>query len=264
MRKYWEYFKIGYQTMTVYRGQMIFGLLRHLIVVLMAVILWGIIFKNKISISGFDFRSIVTYYILVEIVDIFYSTTPARVLTRDINTGDLSNYLTKPINYWCYLLFYALGTQIGYVSFSLIFLILSFVIFPSAFFIQTSLLHILAFLLLVVVCSLIYFQIFFIVGSLTFWISETTHFRSGIKNLLGVFGGRWVPLVFFPLWAQNLLNLTPFPYLFNAIVRTYQGAVDYGQIITYFSNSIFWLLILFGVSTILWRKGQINYAAYGK
>lgn len=143
MRKYWEYFKIGYQIMMAYRGQIIFGTFRHLIVVLMAVILWATIFKNKTAISGFDFRSIVTYYILVEVVDIFYSTTPARVLTRDINTGDLSNYLTKPINYWSYLLFYTLGTQVGYVSISIVFLALSFLIFPAAFFIQTSLLHIL-------------------------------------------------------------------------------------------------------------------------
>ncbi|KKU90901.1 MAG: hypothetical protein UY21_C0015G0016 [Microgenomates group bacterium GW2011_GWA1_48_10] len=250
--------------MTTYRGQIIFGSLRHLTVVIMAVILWGTIFRGKQSVGGFDLGQIVTYYILVELIDIFYMTASARVLTRDINTGDLSNYLVKPINYWNYLLFYSYGNQLGYVSLGIVILLVASRILPSLFFVQTNIIFIIQTALLLSVSSMLYFQIFFLIGAMTFWLSDSSHFRSGVKQLIGVLGGRWAPLAFFPLWAQEILNYTPFPYLFNFVVKAYQGGLKPTEFLNLFCIELLWLGALLFVGRIVWKKGMISYASFGK
>lgn len=258
------FFKIGYQLMTIYRSTILFGTLRHLIIVFMAIILWAILFRQSTTIGNYTFSAIIAYYIMVEIIDIFYTTTAGRLMARDINRGDLSNYLVKPMSYWGYLLGYSFGSMTSYVSLSFLLLIGVIIIWPSFMLIQTNPFYSIATILSIFLSALIYFQIFYLVGCLTFWISDTNHFRSGIKQLLGVFGGKWVPLSFFPGWANTLLAFTPFPLLFTSVISIYQGRISAGEIITNLGKELGWLIILTAISKVIWDKGLQNYGAYGK
>jgi ABC-2 type transport system permease protein len=250
--------------MAAYRSGVFFGLLRHVIIVSMAIILWSVIYKYNRIIDGYDFKSIVTYYLFVEIVDIFYTTTSARVLSRDINKGDLNNYLLKPINYWSYIQFYSFGLMSNYVLFGILAFILGGIFFPQVIFFPTSPTLLILTVITLIISSVLYNQIFYLVGCLTFWISETSHFRSGIKQLLGVMGGRWVPLVFFPPFLTQVLDSTPFPYLFSYVFKIYNGSLNYIDTVNILSREILWLAALSIFGYLMWRKGIVKYEAFGR
>jgi len=264
MAKYWHYFKVGYLILSSYRSTVFFGLLRHFVIVSMSIFLWGTIFRQKSMIDGFDFRLVVTYYIFVEIIDIFYTTTAARVTSRDINKGDLNNYLTKPINYWAYLLFYGFGSMTNYVLLGIAAFIIGGLFFPNLIYFPTNYWLTPLTILIIIVSAILYNQIFYVVGLVTFWISDNSQFRSGIKQLVGVLGGRWIPLTFFPSSILTILSFTPFPFLFNYIFKVFSGSLSFGEIGALLTKELIWLAGLMWLGNILWKKGLKRYEAFGK
>ncbi|MDP1743496.1 MAG: ABC-2 family transporter protein [Candidatus Amesbacteria bacterium] len=263
MKKYWCFLKIGFQVSAAYPASIYFRVIRHSLLVLLFVLLWTALFKIKPEIGGFGLASITTYYILVEIIDIIYTQTPARMLNRDIKTGDLSNYLLKPLDYWKYLLFYTVGQQLSNSSLSILAALVVFIFFPGFVILPSSLIYFVGFFVFSFIAFLISHQILFIVGTWSFYVSEITHIRQGINQLMGLLGGRWIPLSFFPPLAISVLEQLPFTYLFNFPLKIFQQQVSVGQMGRALFVGIIWLTSFLIIGNITWKKGVEKYEAYG-
>ena len=263
MKKYWHFFKIGFQVSIAYPVSIIFRVLRHATLVTLFVVLWAALLQNKSEIGGFNLSSIVTYYMLVEIIDIIYTQTPARILSRDVQTGDLNNFLTKPINYWKYLLSYTVGQQLANSSLSILAVIGAFILFPNFVSFPKEPLYLFGFFVFSVCAFLISHQILFTVGTLIFHVSEIAHIRQGVNQLMGLLGGRWVPLSFFPPAIAGLLGLMPFSFLFSFPIRVFQQQVSFSQMSTALVVEIAWLGLLLFIGKNTWEMGVKKYEAYG-
>ena len=107
------------------------------------------------------------------------------------------------------------------------------------------------------------FEITFILGCLTFWISETDYFRGAIENLSLILGGLWVPVTFFPKEILKILDYLPFKYQYYFPVAIFQGKVMTGEIMRGLIIESIWIVILFFVLKTTWANGIKKYEGYG-
>ena len=238
--------------------------LRDVSGVLFFVILWAALFKTKAEISGFTFSAMVTYYILVKIIDQIYSYEPSRLINEDIINGDLSNYLTKPVKYFFYRLFFSIGRRFARVltSFTLIFLAFIFlpqwVVFPPNF---ESLLF---FIISAIFSWILLYELAFIVGTISFWTSGNDGLRTAFDQLIGLLGGIWVPLSLFPKQMADILNVLPFRYLYFQLVQIYQGKIIGDDLYFSVMIQVLWVAIFSLLCGYLWNRGLKKYESYGK
>jgi ABC-2 type transport system permease protein len=81
---------------------------------------------------------------------------------------------------------------------------------------------------------------------------------------MGLLGGRWIPLNFFPPVVANVFNLLPFMFLFSFPVQIFQGQISMGQILRSTAIEIFWLGLFLFIGKVLWKAGVKKYEAYGQ
>lgn len=264
MKKYWLVFQNSLQQSFTYRGEIIFRALRHLMILILFLSLWGAVFKTKSIIDGFNSQSIVTYYILVEIIDMIYTTKPAKILVQQIKNGDLSNYLIKPVNYYLQSFCQVLGEQVASSSLSILLVIVIFILFPNFVNFQSDLKLFTLFIISLTLAWIIYFQMFFLIGLSSLWFSETNYFRIGFEQLLRILAGKWIPLVFFSGVIASVIKVLPFQYLFNFIVNVYQGGISIEKIFYGLAIETVWLFMMLILGNIMWKKGLLKYESYGK
>ena len=112
----------------------------------------------------------------------------------------------------------------------------------------------------------IFFESLFIVNLVPFWIPEMAwglHFLF-IAIFVEFFSGSLFPLDILPTYIQNILNLTPFPYLIFFPIQIYLGKVGPWLILKGIVISLVWVFILQGILNYVWKKGLTIYQAEGR
>jgi ABC-2 type transport system permease protein len=264
MKKYWTSFKTSYQENITYRGSVFIRAIRDVLLTLFFVVLWGVLFQQKSVIGGYTFNSMVTYYILVRLMDQLYSFQTTRLLNEDIVSGDLSNYLSRPIKYTYYLMAYVLGRRIARTTITFLLVVFVFIFFNSYIALPPSLFNIAIFIPFAILSWLLFFEIAFILGVISFWFSEASDLRSILEHVILILGGLWIPLDLFPKNVEAILNLLPFKYLYGSLVQIYQGRLTNSELVTMFAIESLWVLFFHFFSQRLFAKGLRNYASFGK
>lgn len=264
MHKYLEVIKIAYSLQLAYRGGMLIRCVRDIVTVLFFVLLWSALFRKTSVIGGYTLPSIITYYIIARIIDQLYSYEPARLLSRDIRQGDLSNYLVKPWKYVLYLASYTFGRRFARTTFSFLAIGLVFVLVPQFVVLPSSILYLLYFIISAVLSWVLLFEMIFVLGALSFWISETGGIRTAFEQMTLVLGGLWVPLDLFPKNVLYFLSYLPFKYFYFNLVQIYQGKISSSQITSGIWIQIIWMAAFGLLTAFLWKKGIKVYGAFGK
>ena len=135
--------------------------------------------------------------------------------------------------------------------------------FPSHLLLPTQSVNGLFFVLSLIISFLLYFQIFFLVGSLTFFLSQTTFLRQGINQIAGVLGGKWIPIILMPVAAQSIIIYLPFRFLYDGPLKIFQEKMIQQDIILGLVTGSFWLLFFMILGRYVWGKGIKKYEAYG-
>jgi len=264
VRKYLRFIIVAFNVQMIYRGSMMLRGVRDVASVLFFVILWSALFKEQSVIKGFTFNAMVTYYILTKIIDQIYSYEPSRLMTRDILTGDLSNYLTKPMKYFAYMMFLSIGRRFARSFMSIVLVILAFVFIPQYVFVSPNASSFLFFCLSGFLSWLLLFECAFLLGTLSFWSSETSGIQTAFDQLVLVLGGSWVPLNLFPEAVTKITSILPFKYLYYNLVLVYQGKLSNNELVWQFAMQFFWVAVLFLCCYLSWKRGVKTYASFGK
>lgn len=263
MKKYWTTFKSSYQENITYRGSVFIRAVRDVLLTLFFIVLWSALFQQKSVIDGYTFKSIVTYYILVRLMDQLYSFQTTRLLNEDIVDGSLSNYLMKPINYTVYLASYVLGRRIARTTLTFFLIIAVFVFLNSYILLPSSILNLLIFIVFAVLSWILFFEIAFLLGVTSFWFSEASNLRNVLEHVILFLGGLWLPINLFPEKIAQILNILPFKYLYNSLVQVYEGKLSANELITMFVVELVWIVLFHILGKYLFSKGVKNYAAFG-
>lgn len=236
-----------------------------LISMLIAYSLWYSIFEyNKVSeLNGYTLPHIIFYYLMAPLIFRIAQGDTIGGISTEIYEGGLNKYLLYPINFLSYKITTYFANAFFYFLQLILILFLFQQFFDTSHIYQFSLIRFFQFFLVVILCTTCYFFLNSLSELTAFWADYIWSLGVMIRFGVAFLGGSMIPLAFYPVWAQNALAFTPFPYLIHFPIQVILNQVEP---LAYMQNIIilsFWILFFFLCSQYLWRKGQLQYSGIG-
>lgn len=267
MKKYLQIFKISFEEEFAYKLNFILWRFRNVIQILMTYFVWSMVYSDPGKIIfGYDRAKILTYVFGIMIVRALVMSARSMDVGNDISTGDLSNYLIKPMNYFKYFFTRDAASKLLNLVFAVVEFLLLFIILKPPFVFQTNLLSILGFLIALILAICIYSLILFLLSSIPFWVPElgwSSQFLVAVV-IVEVLSGMVFPINILPHVLQSIILATPFPYLIYFPVEVYLGNVTGWAMFGGIMVAAAWAGILWLSLNIVWKKGLKVYQAFGR
>ena len=101
MQTYWHIFSVGVQSTLSYRVNFLVRALFNLVPLVAIISMWRAIYAGKSGdIAGYSLAAMVSYYVLVTIVEATTAVTEDDwQIAAEIKDGQIGQFLTRPIDY---------------------------------------------------------------------------------------------------------------------------------------------------------------------
>jgi ABC-2 type transport system permease protein len=265
MNKYWHVINIGIQNTLVYRMNFFFRSTFALIPLFATISLWRAIYSGKEgSIAGYTLAQMISYYLVVTIVDSLTAVTEDDwQIAADIKDGNISQFLLKPMDYLAYrLCLYGAGRLI-YTVCALV-PVTVFILFQGRYFqLPADAAAIGLFGVSLVLTGLLQFLISFTMALLAFWVLDVSTFIFILFAFEYIAGGHLFPLDVLPPAINQALHFTPFPYLLFFPVNIYLGRVTGAEVWHGLLVQACWVVAAYGLARFVWNRGIRKYSAVG-
>lgn len=221
---------------------------------------WSMIAKN--SHSYINLTSMITYFILVQFVAI-WAINPdglnfVNYIGYRIKYGGLNQTLIRPLRPLPTLLFEHRGFYFIDMIFSVLLLFIAIILIGNVTVAQLIWFAIFLFLSFVTV-----FAFSTLISSIAFSTKEIGGIKNSISHLVRVLSGTLVPLTLFPENIKSVLIYTPFPSMVFAPINVLQNKLSLEDILFNLQISLFWAIILFAISVLVWRHNIKKYESIG-
>lgn len=264
MKKYLLVARLTWDETFSYRLNFTMWRVRTIIQLLTMYFLWLAIIPENGNILGYSRTFMLTYILGTSLISSIIIASRSYEVGTEINNGNLSNFLIRPINYFMYWFARDIGDKGMNITFSIIELFLLFLILKPPIFLQTEI----SFLLLAALSAglglLMYFFISFLLGMIGFWSPEVWAPRFIFLTVLTFFSGGLFPLDILPKPIFSFFELLPFPYLLYFPLKIYLGQLPLIEIYKGLAVSCVWIGILYALAKFVWIKGLKLYTAYGR
>lgn len=263
MKKYWLIFRLSWQNALTYRLNFVMWRVRSVIGFLASYLFWLAIVNSNQTIAGYNPSLLLTYIFVSAFLRNLVFSNVSYSACEEIASGNLSNYLIRPIGYFKNWLTRDLADKALNLSFfapeiiALYFILKPQIIFPHNF---------ILFLVISLLAALLYFFLSFLVSTYAFWHPEHNGWplRFLFIMLLDFLSGSSIPLDIFPPAIVKIFQVLPFSYLVFYPNQIWLNRVDTNQIINIFLITSFWLIAFYLIFRLVWRQGLKNYGAYGR
>lgn len=264
MSKFYIIAKITWDQTIAYRASFVMWRVRGVIQLLTIYFFWFAVLSPGKSLLGYNHSLMLTYILGTLLMESIVLSSRTYIVGEEINSGNLMNFLLKPINYFLYWFSVDMGDKAINICFSVVELILIFVILKPPLFIQTNLFYLFFFLISIITSLFLYFFINFLLGLIGFWSPEIWAPRFIFITVLGFFAGSFFPLDILPKTIFAIMKFLPFSYLLYFPLKIYLGQLSFYEIISGLLISFFWIFTIYFLMKYIWQKGLKSYTAYGK
>ncbi len=257
MRKYLFIYKSEIMSELQYVFNILIGFIGYVIILFIFLNLWKYIYNDPNElINGYNMNQMIWYVIITEIL---WSSLGGRKLCRkicdDVRGGNIAYNINKPYSYIGYSLFSHLGSAtIRGILYIILGMILGFIFLGS--FPNLNILSILAVLLSGILATVISTLLIIFIGLLAFIIEDSNPFYWLYSKAMLVLGTIF-PIEYFPKVMQPILKYSPIYVVSYGPAKLF---VEFSW--TNFITIIFWqliyILIAYGLCTILYKKGVKN------
>ncbi len=263
MIKYLILLKITWQNSLVYRLSLLTWRLRSFLSSLMSLTVWTVIFTSNKGAFGYSKESMITYIFLIAFLQSFIIASSLNGLANRLYSGEISNYLLKPINLFALFAVQEIADKIKNVFFLILETLLLFLIFdPIVIFPDLKI-----FLLFLIWCFgglILNFIISLLFGSLGFWSPQVWGPKFLFFMVLEFTAGKLFPLDILPTTLQRIIYFTPFPYLSFLQIQLFLERLNQQQIIQHSITLIFWILFLGLITNKIWKRGLKSFESVGR
>jgi len=256
--KYFLLLKNQVSLLTAYRFDLAWRWVSNLFEIVVYVSLWSLT-----SAGGTDIRRLLTYYILF--FGILHNLQSGKVsvwMGDDISSGNLNQYLIKPINFPLVQIIKTTTILISRIVSPVIFITIGSFVFPQ-YLAPASPTSLILFLIFAALGFVIWNLLMVIIGSLAFWLTEIRSLTTVLDLILSFVKGAYIPVYLFSNPIRDFLSLTPFNYLTAFPTDIYLGLVTPANLVKGFTIIAIWIAILATFSTRLYSAGVRRYEAYG-
>lgn len=263
MNKYMTLLQLSWQNGLVYRTSVIMWRFRQFLGTLMSLTVWLVIFDANPQAFNYTQDTMITYIFLVSFLQSIILASALNGLANRVYSGEISNYLLKPINLFGYLGIEEIADKLKNAGFLVIETIILFLIFkPIIYFPDFNTLML--FLAWSILGVLLNFFITLLFGAFGFWSPETWGPKFLFFMILNFTAGKLFPLDILPEVIQKILYFTPFPYLSFVQIQLFLERLSPQEIIMQSIALLFWVVFLGGMAILLWRKGLKSYESAGR
>lgn len=263
MKKYYIVARNTWDEVFAYRASFIMWRVRSIIQVLTIYFLWLVVIPPGEELMGYTQPLIATYILGTLLLESIVLASRSYIVGSEINSGNLSSFLLRPINYFLFWFSKDLGDKLMNILFSVAELSIIFLILRPPFILQTDFFYLSFFIIASCLSVLNYFFINFLLGLIGFWSPEVWAPRFIFITLLGFFAGSLFPLDILPAPVFAVVKLLPFAYLMYFPIKIYLGQLPLSEIILGIFISAFWVGVIYLTVKIVWQKGLRGYTAYG-
>ncbi len=169
MDKYFSVFKISLAHEFAYKLNFLIWRFRNIIQILVFFFLWSSVDSTYF---GYSQSEIFAYAFLLIIIRSIVMSTKANDVSGYVSSGELSNYLVKPINFFKYLLSKDLAVKMLNIAFSFFEVTILYLILKPNLFIQTNPIQLILFIISLIFAVFIFFSIIILSSSAPFWVPE--------------------------------------------------------------------------------------------
>jgi len=259
MKKILRIIKFNFLKELNYPYEILGFIFRKIIAFGFLILFWQVLSTGNKSVLNQN--QIISYFLISQAVtDLTFAndTRFGREIQKLIKTGQISNYLIKPMHAIKLLFLSFIGEKLTIFIYSLITLIIGI-------FLQTSTTPqaILLFIICLLLTTLTGLGINIFIGSIGFFSPEAGSIQNMFNHMTRVFSGTWIPLNLFPEYLKNIISYSFFPVLaYYPTILLQEGSFNSSSY-EILSICAFWSLFCLGGSLLLWKKSLKSFEGVG-
>lgn len=214
---------------------------------------WKSIYSSSSTIGNFDFQKMINYIIVSTILSSFLSVGLEVKVGKLIQSGNIINYLIKPISFEKTIFSEALGRNCAYgclVSLPFILVITAFSLFDF----DISMTKILFSIISISLAFLFTFFFELSIGYLSFYTKSIWSLTSIKVAVISMLSGQLIPFEMYPHQIRDILEKLPFRSSFQIPIEiiSYKNNISYT--VSQVSIQLFWVLIIYVICLIIGKK----------
>lgn len=247
-----------------FRASAITRVIANFVYLIIIYFLWRAIYDSSPTdvVNGMTFYDTLVYLVLASAMFNVLDAFIVWDIGRSYQSGELVEYLVKPISYQRYLFFATIGGSI--MLFVTTFLPTFFIVYFVTHGSFAIGINIIFFLVSMVFAFVINFCVDFLVGTICLYTQSIWGVNIMKEVVVSLLSGATIPLAFFPEVMRNVVNVLPFQAIYNTPLQILTGRDLRLQ--DYFGGlgvQLFWVLVLFGLGKLFWNHSMKNLTVNG-
>ena len=263
LRTVWRMTAMEVMRTMEYRAAFAIYMADSVVVPLLSLAVWLQVREYATRGLPFDRSQLVTYYLLLGLVNMLTASWLAAYLARNIRLGRISPWLLRPV---APLAFY-LGNNLGEKVIKLLLMgpmvLVAALAFRADLRLPADAGTWLLFAWTLVLAGVVTYLVDVVVASLAFWIQEVRGIMSVVELAQRFLSGRLVPLAFFPASVLGLLEVQPFRYTLSFPLEVVTGTLSREALVRGLAWQVAWCVGLYLCYRVQWRYGLRAYSAVG-
>jgi ABC-2 type transport system permease protein len=264
MKKYLAVIKTEWQRQFTYRTNQFTYRIGNIFEILVQILIWKAIFQKTTNIGGYNYREMITYIIIGWLISFLMANFQfEEIISSHIQKGELSNFISKPINYINYLIFLSIGRASFTLGVAFLFNLFLLFFFRNSFIISRDILMWLILLAMIVVGYFIKLFLSILIGFSSFWTVDNSGIFYSINTFMKFLSGNYFPINILPAAFLNFSLALPFIYTFYFPAQLYLGKISIRQGLIGLVFEMAWLAVLYLAVKFVWKIGLKKYESVG-
>ncbi len=237
-----------------YRVNLAFEVFAVLLKVYLLKVVWTAVYAGRGVVDGVELRELIAFITLAQLQVWLMFPLVAAYIQGQVRSGLVALELARPVPWLGQLLAHQVGATASWAPFVLLAV-------PLAFFLggvvpPVSLAAGLLYLLSLILAYLVAVLLGMVIGLVSFWTLQTRGVMAIYEFANQFFTGALVPLWFFPPLLRRVADFLPFQAQAFIPLSIYMGQLPAHQIPGALSRQLMWVVMLFAVAWLMWRRAM--------
>lgn len=256
MKKGIAYYRFFLKEEAKYKINFISYLLSGVIQLIAILFIWRLVYSSTGNgvIEGLNYQEIILYTIISTIATQFMELNNDYQIAGDIQDGNLSYELIRPVSYIYKLFFQGLASStvsILLISVPTMIGVITYLSIHTSF--QIAIVRALLFLLIVTISMGLMFCTNLLFGYSAFYLNYSWGFLLFKGTFIRLLSGALFPLIMLPESIRTIFLKSPFSYLTYFPTMVFLGKLTTGDIISNLVIQFIWLAVFIVLCLVLWR-----------
>lgn len=263
MKKYLTIIKTYWQRGLTYRFTILAHKFGEIAETVILILMWMAIYGNENVIKGFTLYEMITYVLIGNLFSAVVRNFLPNTMKGDMKDGGLSVYLIRPMSYFSFIFSREIGRSSLVAILSVIsqgFLVLFFL---NYFIFNFDILYLLVIFVMLILAFMTELLMSYIVGLVAFWTDEVDGLYATHERLRKIFSGGYFPISILPTAFVSASYALPFAYSFFVPAQLYLKKIDLMMGVRGIFIQLVWIIVLYAISNLVWKRGLRRYEGTG-